>query len=83
MIPDQGTHWAPGNPLQAAQVALGKAAGHLRAFHARERNYVADGHRALARIDETIGEAEITSFRLRLLTGGGCGAPDIWEGPDG
>jgi hypothetical protein len=57
-IPDQGTHWAPGNPLKAAQVALGKAAGYVRAWHARqttpERTYVAAGHDAIAAIDQAI-----------------------------
>ena len=57
-VPNQGGHRAAGNPIKQAQAAIGKAAAHLRVFHARGTGaeYVSAGHSALARIDEAIGE---------------------------
>lgn len=49
------------DPMRAAQTALGKAAEHVRAFHARRtvpgvHNYVQAGHDAVKAIDQAIGE---------------------------
>lgn len=62
---------AAANPLGAAQAALGKAAEHVRGWHARRtvpgvHSYVASGHDAVKAIDQCI--AELHRARQILVT---------------